>query len=343
MLKSGIETLASSADAIDTGNESIDYVKMIETFRRYDKKGRGYLSKNKYKKFLHGMKIYQTEEFEEITYRALVTENQANDNNETFQFKLKNKNKNDNDDNEPKNSEKALGITFEMARIICETFGSSSLKPDPQALKQINKARRASNSSVHSQNMIGLNLANSDEDQNVNNSNDNKNENGVPNLKLRENEDENDSNAYRSSDTQLNSTDNGNMKVQRNLSAPIPKESHISDFFPLSRRPSKTKTEKNGYKTKMSSLILFRGADADRDGKIDFNQFKSIAKIVDINMKDEDIFKLFENCLPDPDRHLVTYANVAKQLFDVFVWGNEDPYQQKIVNNTPISRICILI
>lgn len=324
MLKSGFESLASSADSVDISEESIDYAKMIETFRRIDKKCCGYLTKNQYKKFLHEMKIYQTEEFEEITYRALVTENQTNETN-----------------SDPDNE---VGITFEMARVICETFGSSSLKANSQLPKPVNRSRRSSNASTQSQtHKSDLNTNSNDEDHNTSK---NKNENNNLSQSLRGNNEGNIPSNYRASDTQLpsavstNSSNNSNLKVERNASAPLPKESRINDFLPL-RRSSKSKTEKNGLKTKICSLILFRGVDIDRDGKIDFNQFKSIAKIVDINMKDEDIATLFESCLPE--NHLVTYANVAKQLFDVFVWGNEDPYQQRIVNSVPVSRICLLL
>ena len=101
--------------------------------------------------------------------------------------------------------------------------------------------------------------------------------------------------------------------------------------------------EKNRFKTKTCLLILFKGVDSDRDGKINFEQFKSISKIVDCNMTDEDITKAFESCLPTHDTHLVTYASVAKQLFDVFVWANEDPYQHKVINDAPLSRTCLLI
>lgn len=395
MIKSGIESLASSADSIDTSDESINYAKMIETFRRYDKKCCGYLTKSQYKKFLHDMKIYQTEEFEEITFRAFVfeTKPQISDGDEIPKLKSKFKSsnmKNSNDANEDGLSflqcSSPLGITFEMARVICEAFGSKSVKSTPQTSKS-RVSRRSSNASVQSQKLdlsasLGSNQASQSresrrssnvsvqsqkldisaslednqqrESENSQNSN-NKKENFNNNISLKESEtgSERSNGLYNNSNTasdsqlqsSLNTTSNGDelLKFERFSSAPTPKTALTNEFIPLSKKLMKPKTEKNGFKTKICSLILFRGVDTDRDGKIDFNEFTSIAKIVDPYLTEQDIINLFESCSPDQDRHLVTYPNVSKQLFDVFVWTNEDPYQQNLVNCAPTSRICILI
>lgn len=395
MIKSGIESLASSADSIDTSDESINYAKMIETFRRYDKKCCGYLTKSQYKKFLHDMKIYQTEEFEEITFRAFVfeTKPQISDGDEIPKLKSKFKSsnmKNSNDANEDGLSflqcSSPLGITFEMARVICEAFGSKSVKSTPQASKsrvscrssnasvqsqkldisaslgsnqasKSRESRRSSNVSVQSQKLdLSASLEDNQqrESENSQNSN-NKKENFNNNISLKESEtgSERSNGLYNNSNTasdsqlqsSLNTTSNGDelLKFERFSSAPTPKTALTNEFIPLSKKLMKPKTEKNGFKTKICSLILFRGVDTDRDGKIDFNEFTSIAKIVDPYLTEQDIINLFESCSPDQDRHLVTYPNVSKQLFDVFVWTNEDPYQQNLVNCAPTSRICILI
>ena len=425
MIKSGIESLASSADSIDTSDESINYAKMIETFRRYDKKCCGYLTKSQYKKFLHDMKIYQTEEFEEITFRAFVfeTKPQISDGDEIPKLKSKFKSsnmKNSNDANEDGLSflqcSSPLGITFEMARVICEAFGSKSVKSTPQASKsrvscrssnasvqsqkldisaslgsnqasksresrrsshvsvqsqkldisasldsnQASKSRessRSSNVSVQSQKLdLSASLEDNQQRESENSQNrNNKKENFNNNISLKESEtgSERSNGLYNNSNTasdsqlqsSLNTTSNGDelLKFERFSSAPTPKTALTNEFIPLSKKLMKPKTEKNGFKTKICSLILFRGVDTDRDGKIDFNEFTSIAKIVDPYLTEQDIINLFESCSPDQDRHLVTYPNVSKQLFDVFVWTNEDPYQQNLVNCAPTSRICILI
>ncbi|OHT15905.1 hypothetical protein TRFO_42211 [Tritrichomonas foetus] len=97
-----------------------------------------------------------------------------------------------------------------------------------------------------------------------------------------------------------------------------------------------------GSKTKLNSLILFRGIDDDRDGRINESQFQKIAKLVDSELSNSDIENLFQKCCPNEEK-TISYTCVAKNLFNVTCWGEEDPFTQKLASQGNLSTCCLLL
>ena len=54
-------------------------------------------------------------------------------------------------------------------------------------------------------------------------------------------------------------------------------------------------------KSKLNSLIFFRGVDTDKDGRVNEDQFRIIAQMVDKDLKDNDLANLFNSCAPDDE------------------------------------------
>ncbi|OHT04589.1 hypothetical protein TRFO_27920 [Tritrichomonas foetus] len=95
-------------------------------------------------------------------------------------------------------------------------------------------------------------------------------------------------------------------------------------------------------KTKLNSLILFRGVDDDRDGRIDSHQFKRIALLVNSSLTDCQINQLFQKCSPD-EKETVSYSHVARKVFHVSMTLDEDPYSMKLMKYSHLSNTCLLI
>ncbi|OHS99330.1 hypothetical protein TRFO_34235 [Tritrichomonas foetus] len=112
--------------------------------------------------------------------------------------------------------------------------------------------------------------------------------------------------------------------------------------FDMARIICEASAPNQSKKSKLNSLIYFRGVDDDQDGKINSDQFTKIAALVDKQLSKSEIANIFNSCMPDEDQK-VSYSNVARKLFGLLVWGEEDPYSMKLSNYSPVSQACLLI
>ncbi|OHT03452.1 hypothetical protein TRFO_06700 [Tritrichomonas foetus] len=95
-------------------------------------------------------------------------------------------------------------------------------------------------------------------------------------------------------------------------------------------------------KTKLNSLILFRGVDDDNDGKINKSQFQKIAILVDKKLNEDEVDQIFIQCQPDSNGN-VKYSNVARKLFSLTINDDVDPYTQNMRSTQANSYCCLMI
>lgn len=301
MSNTPLAVITSSAEDGETDDDLLDYAKLIETFRAIDKNNRGYLSKKQYKRFLHEMKIYHSEEFANISFRALAvtnpnsTEHQEPPQNGFRSFFSKNKQAQMNCDSDDEcqstiSCSARTGITFDNARIVCEAFFSPAFNSTSETLHH----REKSNAPIP-----------------------------MSNLKEKV------------------ALDQQQPPLTRSVSDPIPSKNLHQ--LASAKKAVKKKRSKNQTRNKLCSLILFRGVDHDKDGRITSEQFHTIARIIDEQLAQEEIDEIFHSCVPNVYDHTVSYSSVAKNLFDVFVWGEENPFSQDFANYLPSSQVCLLL
>jgi len=95
-----------------------------------------------------------------------------------------------------------------------------------------------------------------------------------------------------------------------------------------------------GTRNLNSCLILFRGIDKDRDGKLNFEEFVTLAGLVCPTVGMQNLENKFQKHQKD---NLIEFKYVAQSLFSVRVSTSSSPYDMNYAVLSPHSSACLLL
>ena len=97
----------------------------------------------------------------------------------------------------------------------------------------------------------------------------------------------------------------------------------------------------SGLKNHTMLILMFCGIDHDKDRKLQFGEYYSLAQILDQNVTEETVQTLF-NRLDVNQTGMVTYPQVARSLFGIRVHAKENPYKANLYYRSPETACCLI-